>query len=371
MRPRHLGLLIESDGPGGAEQVVAHLAEHFAAQGIEVTVLVPANGEGWLRERLGPTPVHVEEVPMGGPLSPHAIVAIMETLRRRRIDLLHTHEFGQALGGASAASLRRIPHLITMHGGRYFAERKRRRAALRLAISLSGAITAVSSNAATHLEENLGLRPGTVRVLPNGARLAPGEANGTRARLGIPAEASLALAVGNLYPVKGHRHLVTALALLAARRPGLHVAVAGRGEEEPALRAQASAAGVADRFHLLGLRDDIGPLLRASDLFVHPSLAEGLPLAVLEAMLAGRPIVASAVGEIPTVLDHGKAGVLVPPGDPAALARGIEEVVASTPHALALGARAAARATSEYGIPRMADRYLALYADLLTSSTPA
>jgi glycosyltransferase involved in cell wall biosynthesis len=370
--PRHLGLLIESDGPGGAEQVVAHLAEHFSREcAMRVTVFVPSGGEGWLAERLRPTPVEVEAVPMGGPLSPHAIMALVSALRRHEVDLLHTHEFGQALGGASAASLRRIPHLITMHGGKYFAERKRRRAALRLAISLSGAITAVSSHSASHLEENLGLRPGTVLVLPNGAKLAPGEANGTRARLGIPPDVPLALAVGNLYPVKGHRHLVEALSLLTRRHPDLHVAIAGRGEEDHSLRSQARAAGVADRLHLLGLRADVGTLLRAADLFVHPSLAEGLPLAVIEAMLAARPIVASAVGEIPKVLNDGEAGLLVPPADPAALASGIAALITAPERARELGARAAARAGSEYAIPKMAERYLSLYGRLLTPSAVA
>jgi len=183
--PRHLGLLIESDGPGGAEQVVAHLAEHCCVdRGMRVTVFVPTDGEGWLAERLRATPVQVEALPMGGPLAPHAIVALVNALRRNAIDLLHTHEFGQALGGASAANLRHIPHLITMHGGRYFAERKRRRAALRLAISLSGAITAVSAESASHLEENLGLRPGSVQVLPNGAKLPRARRTGRGTRSG-------------------------------------------------------------------------------------------------------------------------------------------------------------------------------------------
>src|SRR5213075_2676792 len=79
--PRHLGLLIESDGPGGAEQVVAHLAEYFCVdRAMPVTVFVPVGGEGWLAERLRATPVQVEAVPMGGPISPHAIVALMGAL---------------------------------------------------------------------------------------------------------------------------------------------------------------------------------------------------------------------------------------------------------------------------------------------------
>lgn len=360
-----IALLVETDGPGGAEQVVAHLAEEFAARGASVTVLVPAVGEGWLRTRLQDSPVAVEPVPLGGPLSFAAILALAAVLRRTGTQLLHTHEFGQALVGAAAARLAGIPHIITMHGGRYFAERWRRRLLLRIAVALSAAITAVSTPLALDLERTLRLRAGRVRRVLNGARPAPGGPDGIRQALGVPAGAPLLVAVGNLYPVKGHRHLLSALALLDSRSPAPHLAIAGRGEEEPALRAQAESAALGERVHLLGLRSDVGALLASADLFVHPSLAEGLPLAVLEAMFAGRPIVASSVGEIPAVLEQGTAGLLVPPGDPIALAEAIQGLLTDRGRAAALGARAAARARRDFGVEQMAGRYSVLYADAI------
>src|SRR5207247_10689618 len=137
----------------------------------------------------------------------------------------------------------------------------------------------------------------------------------------------LAVAVVNLYPVKGHHFLLEALALLAPRFPRLHVAIAGRGDLEGPLRARAQALDVGDRFHLLGLRSDVGNVLAGADVFVLPSLSEGLPLALLEAMLAARPVVATAVGEVPTVLMGGRAGVLVPPGEAAELAGAVAGVL--------------------------------------------
>ena len=118
---------------------------------------------------------------------------------------------------------------------------------------------------------------------------------------------------------------------------------------------------MAGRVHLIGLRPDVGALLQGADLFVHPSLAEGLPLAVLEAMFAGRPIIATSVGEVPAILEHGQAGLLVPPGDPAALAEAIRELLQDRSRAAALGARAAERARREFGATRMAARYASLY----------
>lgn len=358
--PRRLAYLIESDGPGGAEQVVAHLAEHAAERGDQVVVFTPADGEGWLAARLRGRPVAVQALPLGGPFSPTGIAALVVALDRHRCELLHTHEFGQALNGACAARLAGIPHGITMHGGVYFTERWRRRAALRTAAAMSAFLTAVSTPLAGIIRESLGLTTDRVEVVPNGVRAETPPARGARPA-GLPAGATLLLAVGNLYPVKGHRHLVAALARLADRHPHLHVAIAGRGDEADALRAQAASLGVAERLHLLGLRQDIGALLAAADVVVQPSLAEGLPLAVLEAMFAHRPVIASAVGEIPIVLEGGAAGMLVPPADPDALATAIDALLRDRTRAAALADRALARARAEYSSDRMAERYAALY----------
>lgn len=370
-RARRVGLLIESDGPGGAEQVVAHLAESLASRGDRVWLFVPRDGEGWLRERLRGSSVMVEELPLDGPLSWRGGVALAAALQRHGIDLLHTHEFGESLTGASAARWLGIPHVLTLHGGGYWAGRARRRAVLRLAIALSGAVTAVAPPLARDLRGRLNLRADTVEVVLNGARpphAAPARALGPD---GIPEDAPLLLAVGNLYPVKGHRHLITALQHLRPRHPELHLAIAGRGDEEGALRAQAREAGLSGQVHFLGLRDDIGALLERADLFVHPSLSEGLPLAVLEAMLAARPIIASAVGAIPAVLDEGEAGRLVPPGDPGELAAAIEELLDDPAGARRLATRAGQRARREYSVERMVERYRAVYDRLLVSTVAA
>lgn len=370
-RGRRIALLIESDGPGGAEQVVAHLAEGAAARGYEITLFVPRGGEGWLHRRLAATAVELVPVVLEGPLSLRSAVDLARALRARQCELLHTHEFGEALTGACAARWVGIPHLITMHGGVYFAERARRRAVLRAAIALSAGVTAVATPVAAAIGGRLRLPPERIRIIANGAYAAPAEGPSLPRPAGLPVGRPLLLAVGNLYPVKGHRYLVSALARLLPKYPGIELAIAGRGDEESALRAQARAEGVADRVHLLGLRDDVGALLAAADLFVHPSLAEGLPLAVLEAMFAGRPVVASAVGDLPTVLARGSAGRLVPAGDPVALALGIDDLLKDPGYARSLADRARARAGAEYTIARMVDRYEALYLRVLGDARAA
>ncbi len=357
--------LIESDGPGGAERMVASLAARLQAAGLENVVIAPAAGEGWLARELQGTGVQVEPFHLDRPISPALARWLTDTLRRRGVALAHSHEFMMAVYGAWAARRAGIPHVVTMHGSRYYAGRLRRRAAMRVAAALSGSVVAVSQTLTRQLSRDLWLGASRIVTLPNGARPAPVTQCSLRDELRLGNADQLAVSVGSLYPDKGHGYLVDALAVLAERLPRLHIAVAGRGELEGPLRARAQALHVSDRFHLLGLRSDIGNVLAAADVFVLPSLSEALPLALLEAMLAELPIIATAVGEVPTVLAGGQAGVLVPPADAGALASAIAGVLSDPGLARRLSAAAASRAAAEYAFDTMVERYLALYTQLL------
>jgi len=348
--------------------MLASLATELQAAGSENVVIVPAKGEGWLGRELHGTGVHVEQFHLDRPFSPALARGLEKTFRRHRVVLAHSHEFSMAVYGAWAARRAGIPHLFTMHGGRYYAERLRRRIALRVAATLSDSVVAVSHILAQHLRRDMWLSADRVVTIPNGVRQMPVAQSSLREELGLTAADQLVVAVGNLYPVKGHSYLLEALALLGARFPRLHVAIAGRGELADPLLAQARRLQVTRRFHLLGLRSDIGNVLAASDFFVLPSLSEGVPLALLEAMLAVRPIVATAVGEVPTVLDGGRAGVLVPPGDAAAIASALGTLLCDPAHARRLSAAAAARASEYYTLSSMLDRYAALYAKALSTA---
>jgi glycosyltransferase involved in cell wall biosynthesis len=363
--------LIESDGPGGAERMLASVAAALQAAGSRNVIIVPAAGEGWLARELSGTGVQLETFQLDRPLSPAFAGRLETTFRKHGVTLAHSHEFTMAVYGAWAARRAGVPHLFTMHGGRYYAERLRRRIALRVAAEMSGATVAVSEMLARHLSQDLWLGPARITTIPNGARGSVGGRSSLRSELALGSDTQVVVAVGNLYPVKGHRYLLEALGLLRSRLPRLHVAIAGRGELEGELRARAEALGVGHRFHLLGLRSDIGNVLAGADVVVLPSLSEGVPLALLEAMLAARPIIASAVGEVPTVLDRGNAGVLVSPGDAAALANALEALLSDPARAQRLSLAAAARANGEYSFERMMERYIALYAKLLGTLSPA
>jgi glycosyltransferase involved in cell wall biosynthesis len=365
--------LIESDGPGGAERMLAELATEFARNGSPGVVFLPENGEGWLEREVAASGITIEHFRLDRPLSPRFAHDLAASFRRHKIGLAHSHEFSLGVYGAWAARKAAIPHLITMHGGRYYAARPTRRLALALAARSSGQIVAVSNELAAHLSRDLHIPRERVSVIMNGVRQRPLPRVTIRDELGLAASDRLLLAVGNLYPVKGHKHLLGAAARLSTQYPTLHVAIAGRGDTAAALEAQALALGLADRIHLLGFRSDIAALLAGADIFVHPSLAEGLPLALLEAMFAARPIVASDVGEIAQVLSAG-TGVTVPPADEAALSSAIGRLLEDPASARAMGERAARRAADEYSLERSVERYADIYAQLLArarGSSPA
>jgi glycosyltransferase involved in cell wall biosynthesis len=352
--------LIESDGPGGAERVVVDLATHLRASGADSVVFVPANGEGWLARQLEGSGVDVEHFHLDRPFSPACARAVAAAFRRRRIDVAHSHEFSMAVYGAWASWLAGVPHLITMHGRRYYAGRLRRRVALRSALALSARTVAVSTSLADHMSRALWIPRARIQMVANGVRRITSAAKTVRDELGLSADDRLLVAVGNLYPVKGHCHLVDAMALLEAH-PRLRLAVCGRGDEAERITERARSQGLADRVHLLGLRSDTAAVVAAADIFVMPSLSEGLPLALIEAMIAGCAIVATTVGEMPAALDHGAAGVLVPPGDARSLAIAIERLLHDPHLARTLGGRAACKAAAEYEVSAMVHRYRSMY----------
>ncbi len=356
--------LIGSDGPGGAERVVVQLATALQACGAQSVVFVPADGEGWLARELEGSGVAVEYFRHERRISPACVGSLESAFRRHRITLAHSHEFLTAVYGGWASWRAGVPHVITMHGGRYYSDRVRRRLALRTAVALSGRTVAVSKSLARRLRRDLCIRPSGIATIPNGVRHARPGPTTLRDELSLGPDDRLLVSVGNLYPVKGHCHLVDALASLVTRHPTLHVAIAGRGELAGSLSAQARDRGVAERVHLLGLRKDIAAILASADVFVLPSLSEGLPLALLEAMFAGCPIVASDVGDVADALADGESGVLVQAGDPRALAAAIDGLLRHLERARELGQRARRRAAAEYDVSQMVRRYVEVYEEL-------
>jgi glycosyltransferase involved in cell wall biosynthesis len=205
-----------------------------------------------------------------------------------------------------------------------------------------------------------------IAMVSNGVRRPPPGPKTIRAELGLSLDDRLMVAVGNLYPVKGHRHLIEAMSLLAWRHPTLHLAICGRGDLAEALATRSPYIGLGTPSHLPVILSNVSAVVAAADIFVMPSLSEGLPLALLEAMVAGSAIVATVVGEVSAALEQGAAGVLVPPGDSRALAVAIERLLNDQQLARTLGHRAACKAAAEYEVSSMVRHYSSMYDVTLT-----
>jgi glycosyltransferase involved in cell wall biosynthesis len=241
-------------------------------------------------------------------------------------------------GGARAA--RRAPAgvvLQTVHQPWLLGSRKHRVPFFHALEAVDHVITVSQAQRRTY--ERIGVPPERMTTVPNGVRpRGPGPGpRAARAALGLDPEQPVVLTVGRLAVMKGQDALVAAAALLAPRFPDAAVVLLGSGHLHDSLRAQADGLGVGDGVHLPGHRADARALLDAADVFVLPSRHEGMPLALLEAMDAGLPVVATRVPGCTEVVVDGVTGLLVPPEDPPALAAAIARLLADP----ALGRRMA------------------------------
>jgi glycosyltransferase involved in cell wall biosynthesis len=367
--------LVESGtAVGGTERVVWELATRLPGPRWDVGVwLSPAPGVDELAAALQSRGTRVDRV--GEVDSRWDWGGMWRTwmgLRRERPDLVHVHHVWPAADRylAALAEAAGVPHLIVtehIEGQSHSAGQARLK---RHEFGRAEVITAVSTAVADSLVRDYRVDRGRVRIVPNGADL-PDEVTESpvvrrlRQQLGAGVLRPLWVCVGRLEEQKGQDVLLDALAQLRGRGVDFVAVLAGEGPRRGALEEQVRALELGSRVRLLGQVGDIGPVLAAADAVVLPSRWEGLPLVLLEALVRGRPVVASAVGGIPEVVVDGEHARLVPPGDVAALAAVLEEFHRHPDAAVRLGRRAAARARESYTWSRVVEAYEAVYDEVL------
>jgi glycosyltransferase involved in cell wall biosynthesis len=356
-------LLSGGDVAGG--QLVALAAAH-AARGAGHDVLFVAPAAGDFTARAAAEGFRVRILPSGGALDVGSMLRLRRLLRDDRVDVLHTHtHFGLNVLGRVAGRLAGARVVAHMHIANVFRPGRGRSTQIALdnaTARLCAAIVAVSE--ATRDALLAQGYPVTVRVVHNGV---PDATASPRRPDEAPADAPVILLVGRLAPVKGQAELIDALALMESRRPV--VLLAGKdlergGAYHRELEQRAAAAGVGARVVFLGYREDVASILAAANLLVLPSHDEGLPLVVLEAMAAGRPVVATPVGGTPELVVDGETGLLVPAGDAHALAAALDTLLADGARAAALGAAGRRRFEERFTLDTMTRRLLAIYEEV-------
>jgi glycosyltransferase involved in cell wall biosynthesis len=304
-----------------------------------------------------------------GRFDPRILTDLVRVGRERGARILHVHGYAAADFGRLAA--RRLGAALVLH--EHFADPRMpayQGVADRLLSGLTDRAIAVSESTRDFLVRERHVPAARVRLIWNGAPLdefapAPPEvARAARQSLGLGDDALLVGTIGRLSEQKGHRYLVEAAAALLPIRPQAHLVIVGDGDQMESLRAQAAALGIASRVTLAGHRADVPALLGAIDIFAISSTYEGTPLALFEAMAAGKAIVSTAVDGCREVLEDGVTALLVPPRDPAALAAALGRVAddASLRRSLALNAR---RASTRYDIRACVAGMEALYDEVL------
>ena len=348
----HVVLSLE---PGGMERFVCNLAASAEMRGIP-TLVICLDKRGALAgavEEAGATVLLLEREPG---FDARLVWRLARMLRDKGVTAVHTHSLDAMLYGGLAAKLAGIPNRIhTQHNTQLRAYSLRDRIKFRIASRLFSTIAAVSAETARELLAH-GVDAHKLSLIPNGIDASAFSAvrkplNGTP-RIGC---------VARLSSEKGVEHLIEAFVGVRKHFPNAQLAIAGQGPLQGTLEARARALDLNGSVEFLGFRSDIAPFLRSLDLFVLPSLTEGIPLALLEAMATGLPVVATAVGGVPEVIEDGVSGVLVPHGNVGALERSVLGLLAAPERCAALGASASARIKSEFSLAQMALRYRGLY----------
>lgn len=365
--------VIDSLRMGGAEALLAALVRELDIHGWVESSVCAVSAQGSDQDLVASLRRHASELEFlhGRRLyDPRILGGLLRAQRRSRADLVHSHLSTANVNARVAARLVGRPHVTTIHTppGPGVEDSRLRAMADGVTAHLSTRIVSPSQEVAHAYAAHYRLPPSRFCVIPNAPAALPADAcdrTVLRKELFGSSARHVVVCIARLQQEKGIDELIDATKPLAARVPDVLVVVAGAGPEEQRLRERVSALAADDRVRLLGHRSDIGRLLAGADAFCLPSRHEGVPLSVLEAMRAALPCVATAVGGIPTLIDDGRTGLLVPPSDPAALAEALGRVLTDEPLARSLGRAAADNVERNYSLERVARRYADVYREAL------
>lgn len=367
-------LMIGQLGLGGAEKQVAMLARGLVARGIETTLLLLSDRGPRIAELSGSGVkviglgcrgisrpwVDLEGAVKGTVANVKAYARLVAHLRRARPQVLHAFLFHCYIAAAPAARLARVP--VCVAGRRslgFFKEGHPTMLAMeRVATGMTDFVVANAHAVAEDAVRQEGLPQDKIAVIHNGMEerdfraVAPAH---------LTTDLPVVLCVANLRTYKGHQYLFDAVGRLQQRGRPCTLVLIGDGPERLPLQQQAERLGIDVRF--LGHRTDVAAFLARADVVVLPSLEEGLSNAVMEAMAAGRPVVATSVGGTPELLRD--RGVLVPPADAEALAEGLHWMLTDHTAAARLGVAAREWALEHLSADTMVERHVSLYRKLL------
>ncbi len=363
---------IETGGPGGAETVLLNLASTL--DGSRFRSLVLLTEDGWLRKKLQErgVPTHLVDWQAWRDFRP--LWAMAQLVKQENVDLIHSHLPWQNFSSCLVGRWTGRKTIVTYHGPIELAQARGLRGAIKLRlVQNSATAVVVVCDYVGQMLKDVGFPAEKIIRIYNGIDPARFNRSGDgRVRKGIrcPEGTKLIGMVANLRRSKGYEFFMQAARKVAASIPQARFVAVGDIDKEIGHRLSdlAEQLGLQDRFFFLGFREDIPEVLSDLDVFVLSSVSEGFPLVILEAMAAGKPIVATRSGGPQEIVEDGRTGLLVPSANADLLAAKICELLRDPGRAAALGHAARAKAESTFGLERMVHEYEQLYECCLDSA---
>jgi len=365
-----------SDAPyfGGAEKYLELLISALDRSRYEPFLVTRKGAElGAFASRLRGSGTATEETTLSGPYDLRGYADFYRLVRRTNPDLLHLNLAGtynaQAGLVAPVARLAGCGCVVTTEHLAMVEKLWKRHAAKKLSSFFVSRVVSITRSNVSYLTERHGLDSRKITVIYNGVDLAALDsagAPGLRSELGVGGSAFVYATVGSLVERKGHRFLLEALSRL--RRSGeanCVLVILGQGDEETALRALAAEPALRDSVFFLGQREDAAALMRDADCLVVPSLMEGMPFVIMEAMAASKPVIASRIYGIPEIVLEGKTGLLVQPGDVESLLGAMSALYRNRDLAVRMGREGRRRVQEQFSLERMARETQDLYDSVL------
>lgn len=349
---------------GGAQKLLVTFAREASERGMDMHVLcLRSEKPNWIIHELESRGAGITFLPARKLLSPHRFILVMREIRRLKPDVVHAHLTYANILGCLAAFMVRVPSVATLH----LAGPDRRYSRLRelfesIAVRFfASEVVAVGPQTARQHARRLGER--SIRVLLNAVeqhKAAAGTAERIRKEFGIAGAADVLISVGRFSIVKAFHVLIKAFAIYRAVNPDAVLMLVGDGAMRGEWEQLAEKLGESRAVYFTGFRDDVPNLLAASDLYVCSSTVEGTPLAVMEAVMVGLPVVSTDVGDLPEIL-HSDFSRLVEPEEPQELAEAIHEVMSDESRRAEMARTAREYALAHYSSTVWMDALLRIY----------
>jgi len=369
--------LISSSGFYGADNVLIELSKQMLHSAFSPVVGVFKNLHNPRLEVARVAKLHnlpVEVFPCNGRVDVSTILLIKKFLKTEKIDIIHSHGYKSNLYAVAASVGNTVSLVATCHN--WLGDDRKMKLYARLDKSFLNRfdkVVAVSDSVGKEILEH-NIPSAKVLIIPNGIdldRFNSGKRSDTlRREFGIDPECTIIGTVGRLSEEKGHSHLLHAAEKVLRTYPNVVFLIVGDGPLRQELEKKASqlAQGKSvNPFLFTGVRDDMERIYSLMDIFVLPSLTEGLPMVLLEAMAAQKPVVATKVGAVPGVIDDGHSGLLIPPGDVESLSGAIIDLLKDPHRAQHLAQNGYKRVRDHFSSKRMAEQYVEVYKDVLNA----